>query len=127
MAQRELAKQEEASVERTRSRRHFTPLADIYETEEALVMELEMPGVRKENVDVRVEKGILEVFGVVDDVAEVGEVLVREFESGSYHRVFQVSSDMEVDKITAKMTDGVLILTLPKAETVKTRKIEVKS
>lgn len=120
---RELEKTEETTI----PARVFLPTADIYETQDALTVILEMPGVEKSNVDVRVEDGILEVEGRLDLSKYQGlQPLYTEYNVGHYSRSFQLSSRIDQNKIGAELKDGVLSLTLPKVEEAKPRSIEVR-
>jgi len=120
---RELDKKEEATI----PARIFMPNADIYETPDSLTVILEMPGVEKNNVDVRVEEGALQVEGRLDLSNYEGLTpLYTEYNVGHYARSFQLSSEIDQNKIGAELRDGVLSLTLPKAEEAKPRTIQVK-
>lgn len=127
MAEKHPVKAKVSEVEVTPSRAHFTPLADIYETEAALVITVEMPGVKKENVNISVEGDRLEIRGRAENLCEPGQVLVREFELGDFHRTFLLPSDVDTDKTTAKMADGVLVLVTARSEAAKTRRIAVET
>jgi len=127
MAEKQPVKKESTEVEVTGSRPHFTPLADIYETEAALVITVEMPGVKKEHVDISIEGERLEILGHAGELSEPGQSLVREFELGDFHRAFSLPGDVDTDRIAAKMADGVLVLSIGKREAAKVRKIEVKT
>ncbi len=121
---REVEKQQEA----TTPMRAFMPNADIFETEDALTVVLEMPGVNRDNIDIGVESGVLTVEGKINfDKYEGLEPVYSEYNVGPYRRSFRISSRIDQDKINAEMRDGVITLTLPKAEEAKPRKIEVKS
>lgn len=102
----------------------FTPRVDIWETSEALHMELEMPGVGPDAVDVRLEEGVLSVLGRVPACAR-GERILSEYEVGNYERAFRVSEVIDGAHIEARMRNGVLKLTLPKAEAAKPKRIAV--
>jgi HSP20 family molecular chaperone IbpA len=107
--------------------RVFVPTADIYESPDALTVILEMPGVEKDNVDVRVEEGMLNIEGRLDLAKYQGLVpLYTEYNIGHYARSFRLSSKIDQSKIAADLQDGVLSLTLPKAEAAKPRTIKVK-
>jgi HSP20 family protein len=119
---RELEKKEEATI----PARVFLPTADIYETRDALTVILELPGVERNNVDVRVEDGVLNVQGRLDLSKYQGlQPLYTEYNVGHYSRSFQLSSKIDQNSIGAELKDGVLTLTLPKVEDAKPRKIEV--
>jgi HSP20 family protein len=120
---RELENKEETTV----PARTFVPTADIYETQDALTVVLEMPGVEKKNVEVRVENGILNVEGRLDLAKYQGLTpLYTEYNIGNYSRSFRLSSKIDRNKIGAEMKNGVLSLTLPKGLEAKPRTIEVK-
>ena len=119
-------REQETREEATIPARVFVPSADIYETQDALTVILEMPGVEKSNVDVRVEDGVLSVLGKLDLSKYQGlQPLYVEYNVGHYSRSFQLSSKVDQSKIAAELKDGVLALTLPKLEQAKPRTIEV--
>jgi HSP20 family protein len=87
---------------------------------------LEMPGVEKDNVNVRVEEGVLFVEGRLDLSKYRGlQPLYTEYNIGNYARTFRLSNAIDQDRIGAELKDGVLSLTLPKAERAKPRTIQV--
>jgi len=119
-------REQETREESTIPARVFVPSADIYETQDALTVILEMPGVEKSNVDVRVEDGVLSVVGKLDLSKYQGlQPLYIEYNVGHYSRSFQLSSKVDQSKIAAELKDGVLSLTLPKVEQAKPRTIDV--
>jgi HSP20 family protein len=121
---RELGKKEEES---TIPARVFLPTADIYETNDALNVVLEMPGVDKNSVDIRVEDGVLKIEGRLDFSKYQGlQPLYTEYNVGHYSRSFRLSSKIDQNKIAAELNDGVLSLLLPKIEEAKPRTIQVK-
>ena len=116
---RELEKKEETTI----PARVFLPTADIYESQDALTVILEMPGVEKNNVDVRVDDSVLNVQGRLDLSKYQGlQPLYTEYNIGHYARNFQLSSTIERNKIKAELKDGVLKLTLPKSRRSKASK-----
>ena len=119
---RELEGKEETTI----PARTFVPTADIYEDRDSLKVILEMPGVEKGSVDVRVEEGVLYVQGKLDLTKYRGlQPLYTEYNIGNYSRSFRLSNAIDQDKIGAELKDGVLSLTLPKAEKAKPRTIQV--
>jgi HSP20 family protein len=119
---RELDGKEESTI----PARTFMPTADIYEDRESLKVILEMPGVEKGNVEVRVEDGVLVVEGRLDLTKYRGlQPLYTEYNIGNYSRSFRLSNAIDQGKIGAELKDGVLSLTLPKAEKAKPRTIQV--
>jgi HSP20 family molecular chaperone IbpA len=129
--QQELQVQQKREVEKaqeaTRPMRAFLPNADIFETEEALTVVLEMPGVDRDNINVSVENGLLTIEGRINFSKYEGlEPVYSEYNIGPFRRTFRISSRIDQDKIRAEMRDGVITVVLPKAEEAKTRRIEVK-
>ena len=119
---RELEKKQEATV----PARFFVPTTDIFETEQALSLIVEMPGVDKSKVDVSVEDGVLTIQGQIDFSKYEGmQPVYTEYNIGHYRRSFSLSNKIAQDKIAAEMQDGVLTLVLPKAEEAKPRRISV--
>lgn len=116
----------ETRQESTIPARVYVPVTDIFETEEALTLKLEMPGVARDRVDVRVENDILTIEGRMDFGGyEQLRPLYTEYNIGNYARTFQLSSKIEQDRISAALQDGVMTLVLPKVEQAKPRKIQV--
>jgi HSP20 family protein len=122
LQKRELEKKEETTI----PARIFQPAADIYETQDALTVILEMPGVEKNNVDVRVEDSVLHVEGRLDfSKYQNLQPLYTEYNIGHYSRSFRLSSKIDQNNIRAELRDGVLSLTLAKMEEAKPRAIQV--
>ena len=125
----ELQEQElvQEETERTRECRCFVPRTDIYEVEDEIILALDMPGINENAFEITLEKNILNVKGYaqIEDPDEYSLTLA-EYETGDYERSFRVSDEIAKDKIEAVYKDGVLRLTLPKAEQAKARKIAVK-
>ena len=116
----------ESKQESTIPARAFVPVTDIFETDQALTLKLEMPGVAKDRVEVRVENDVLTIEGRIDfGVYENLRPLYTEYNVGNYARSFQLSSKIEQDGISAALKDGVMTLVLPKVERAKPRKIQV--
>jgi HSP20 family protein len=102
-----------------------TPVANILETGDGYLLEAEMPGVAKDGIEVTVENGELVILGRRADKDLPGTALYRESRPVDYRRVFDLDPSIDTSKITAKMEQGILTLTLPKAEEVKPRRIQV--
>jgi HSP20 family protein len=113
-----------AKEEQTTPGRYYVPAADIFETEEALTVILEMPGVTKNNVSIALENGVLRVDGQIE-VANYKEMdpLYTEYNVGHYRRGFTLSNKIDQSKIGAQLDSGVLTLTLPKAKDALPRRI----
>jgi HSP20 family molecular chaperone IbpA len=119
---RELGDKQEQTV----PTRTYVPTADIFETEAALTVSLEMPGVDKGAVDVNVEDGVLTVEGRLDFSKYEGmQPLYTEYNVGNYRRSFSLSNKIDQSRISAEMSDGVLTLVLPKAEEAKPRRVAI--
>jgi HSP20 family protein len=118
----------ETEAERTRDRPAFVPRADIYETDEAIVVVVDMPGVDKGSVDITLEKNILTINGYVEPTQpENYSLAYAEYRVGDYVRSFSLSNQIDQGGIEATMKDGVLRLRLPKITEAKTKKIAVKA
>jgi len=117
-----------ARAQRTPARPVFLPPADIYETRDNLVVLAEMPGVTEDGVDITLERRVLTIRGrsAADEHAGYQRVY-SEYTAGDYERVFTLSENIDRDRIEATLKDGVLHLVLPKAETARARKIELKT
>jgi HSP20 family protein len=116
----------ESKQEATIPARVFVPATDIFETDEALTVILEMPGVDKDKVDVKVENDVLKIEGWIDFSRYEGlQPVYTEYNIGNYARSFQLSSKIDQDRISAELRDGVMTLVLPKSEKAKPRKIAV--
>ncbi len=116
-----------AVAERTRNAVTYTPRFDIVETERELVLYGDLPGVSKDNLDVRFENGQLTIQGKVEPRHADHEFLYGEYGIGDFYRSFAISEDIDADKISAELHNGVLTLHLPKTEAVCPRKIAVKA
>ncbi|MBV8214781.1 MAG: Hsp20/alpha crystallin family protein [Verrucomicrobia bacterium] len=102
---------------------YATPLVDVLSTEESVVLRAEMAGVDKSGVEITVEDGNLVLVGhrVPSDIG--GEPIYVERTPVDYRRVYELDPSIDTDKITARVVDGILTVTLPKTERVKPRKI----
>jgi HSP20 family molecular chaperone IbpA len=119
---KELATKEEKTV----PGRHYIPYGDIYETDEALAVVLEMPGVDKKNINVALENGVLRVDGQIDFSKYDGmEPVYTEYNVGHYTRSFTLSDKIDQEHISAQVDDGVLTLTLPKVKEAQSRRISI--
>jgi len=131
MAEQELtpkAKEEApAKAERVRPGRVFIPAVDIFETPQALVLVADMPGVSGDKVTLDLKENLLTIHGEVTPAPEKETRLAQEYAIGDYYREFQVGELIDKNKIEATVKNGVLTLTLPKAEKAKPRRIEVKT
>ncbi len=119
------AKREEKNVPSTREEaRTLSPPVDIFENDDGLVVVADLPGVSKENVDVRVENNTLTIKGHAEGICPT-EPQYQEFELLDFFRQFQLSEAVDQDRIKAELKNGVLMLHLPKKEQAKPRQITV--
>jgi HSP20 family molecular chaperone IbpA len=121
-------KQEVTSpAEQTKTGLVFTPLVDIFETEGALTVLADMPGVKAGDLNIDLDNNVLTMIGEVEAPESPGEEdFLREYHTGRYYRQFTVSDVIDQSKIEAVLKDGVLRLSLPKAEAAKPRQIPIK-
>ena len=107
---------------------YHTPPIDIHEGPEGLVLEADLPGVTEGHLSIQLEDNVLSLHARVDAPApEDARVLHEEYQPGDFYRSFILSDEVERSKISAELKNGVLKLTLPKAERAKTRRIEIKT
>ena len=119
---------ESDQTERTRETACFIPRADIYETDEEIVVLADVPGVDEGSIDITLEKNTLTLNAYVDDGQPKDYSLAfAEYAVGDYTRSFRLSDEIDRDGIEAAVHNGVLRLRLPKAGPAKARKISVKA
>ncbi|MDD5036853.1 MAG: Hsp20/alpha crystallin family protein [Methylococcaceae bacterium] len=119
---KELVTQDEKTV----PGRNYVPYADIYETDQALTLVMEMPSVDKKDIDIDLENNILRINGKIDFTKYDGmEPVYTEYNVGHYIRTFTLSSKIDQEHITARVEDGVLTLTLPKVKGAQPRRIAI--
>jgi HSP20 family protein len=109
--------------------RDLVPAVEVSETDDQYVVRAEMPGVRKDDIDVNLEDGILTISAETRSETEEREgerVIRQERRFGKYLRSLRLGTEVDADKVKAVYRDGVLELSLPKAEEIKPKKIEVK-
>jgi HSP20 family protein len=115
-------------VEPAGCRPTYTPPIDIHEGTEGLTLEADLPGATDRNLTVQLEDNVLSLYVRIDSPAPTDARLVHEeYRLGDYHRSFILSDEVDRDRITADLKNGVLRVFLPKAERVRTRRIEIKS
>jgi len=108
--------------------RGITPLIDIHEGSDGLVLEADLPGVGENDVSIQLEDNVLMLHAKVQPaIPEGARVLHAEYGVGDFTRSFILSDEVERSKISAELKNGVLRLMLPKAERAKTRRIEIKA
>jgi len=110
----------------TREETHFmSPPVDIYETDEGLVVLADLPGVSNDDVDIRVEDDLLTIKGGTSYEMKADSIY-EGFRLLNFYRQFRLGNEVDQEKISAGVKNGVLTVNLPKAEKVKPRQIDVK-
>jgi HSP20 family protein len=112
--------------EKTVPARFYVPSTDIYESDDALHVVMEVPGVDRKNIDVKLENNELHVEARIDFANYEGmEPLYTEYNVGHFARSFSLSQQIDQANIAANLADGVLTLTLKKVQQAKPRRIEI--
>ncbi|PYJ05766.1 MAG: heat-shock protein Hsp20 [Verrucomicrobia bacterium] len=111
--------------ERTVAQEFVSPEVNIFETKDGYVLEAEMPGVSKEGLEITLEGNEITIVGHRHAEPVSGNALLRERRELDYRRVFELDPAIDTAKVSAKIEQGLLTLTLPKSERVKPRKIAV--
>jgi HSP20 family protein len=107
---------------------YFTPLVDIVENNDAFVFQADLPGVKAGDVDISYENGVLTLTGkAAPRQSPEHRYVWREYEVGHFHRQFTLNTPINVDGIRAELRNGVLELYVPKSESSKPRKIDIKT
>jgi HSP20 family protein len=120
---KELAPKEEKTV----PAKYYVPNADIFETDDALTVVMEIPGVEKNDVSVKLENEALRIEARIDHGKYEGlEPVYAEYNIGHYARAFTLSNKIDQDGISADLADGVLTLTLRKAKEAVPKRIPIK-
>lgn len=117
----------EERKELTRDVKQIVPPVDIYETSSDFSLIADIPGVSKENLKLDIDNDELIIRGTFEEKSEGGEKLINECLYGEYYRTFTIGDTIDREKISAKLEDGVLTITLPKHERVKPRKITIEA
>jgi HSP20 family protein len=118
----------ETDTERTRDRLAFVPRADIYETDDEIVVVADMPGVDENTLEITLENNVLTINGYVEMEPPEGYSLAyAEYRVGDYQRAFSLSDQIDREGIEAAVKDGVLRLHLPKVTEAKVKKIAIKA
>ena len=109
------------------STRSWAPPVDIYETEDAIVLKAELPGIDPKDVEVRVEDNTLYLKGERNYEKEINEQNYHRIERsyGSFARSFSLPNSISAEKVKAEYKDGLLTLTMPKREEAKPKTIKI--
>ena len=116
---------ENRDIDRVHSEQFVAPSASVVEAADGYTLEVEMPGVNKERLEISVDNNELTIVGRRSLPAVEGTLIHRESRPENYRRTFELDPSIDANKISAKIDQGVVTLMLPKAEHVKPRKITV--
>ncbi|MBN2176754.1 MAG: Hsp20/alpha crystallin family protein [Demequinaceae bacterium] len=107
----------------------FSPALDVEETDNEFTLHVEIPGVKPDEVDVSIEENVLTIAGQRDFYSEKETEGFRRIERrfGRFHRAVRLPDRVDPDKVSAAYKDGLLTITVPKAESAKPRRIQVAS
>lgn len=106
----------------------INPPIDIHEGPDGLTLEADLPGANESNLVIQLEHNVLTLDARIDEPdADPARLIHQEFPIGDYHRSFILSDDVDRDRITAELKDGVLKLFLPRTDRVRARRVEIKS
>ena len=120
------AHQTDDSTSSSTERFVFTPPIDIFETDEGLMLRADLPGVSLDSLELQIQDNRLTLFGRVESVLPDDAVpLHREFEVGDFLRSFILSDEVDYERITARLSHGVLEVELPRAEQAEPRRIQI--
>jgi HSP20 family molecular chaperone IbpA len=119
------ASQGEEVMKTREEERYMSPPVDIFETGDSLMVVADLPGVKKDGLDIQVDEGILTIQGKTS-YDRPSNPLRAEFDLLSYYRQFKLSEDVDQEKISAELKQGVLTINLPKAEKARPKQIAVK-
>ena len=124
---KEEKKEVQEKAEKTTPLKFYSPLTDIMESKEALSIVMDVPGVKKEGVNIQLKDNVLNIEAHIEP-ALYGEVqpVYSEYNLGHFSRKFSLSNQIDQEKIEAKIANGTLTLTLPKAAEVEPRRIAVR-
>ncbi len=113
--------------EGTREGPYYEPTVDIYETEDSLTLVADVPGVSADIVEIDLRENLLTIAGRTRPVDECWRQIYGEYRPGNYLRQFRLGQQIDQSRLSAHIKDGVLTLTLPKAESAIPRKIQVQT
>jgi len=107
--------------------RSVYPAMDLVEKENETIIVAELPGVKKEDVKITFENNVLTISGSrkSSEIPENANVLLNELRSGDFSRSIKIGYDVDTSKLSAEMSNGILTITLPKAESVKAKVINI--
>lgn len=116
---------ENRNANQQRSEQFVTPVSSVLEDGDAYILSAEMPGVNKEGLEISIENNELTIIGRRSLPEIEGTLVHRESRTENFRRAFELDPSIDTAKISARIDQGILTLTLPKAEKLKPRKITV--
>ena len=116
---------ENRNTKQQRSEQFVTPVSSVIEDGDAYILSAEMPGVNKEGLEISIENNELTIIGRRALPEIEGTLVHRESRTENFRRAFELDPSIDTAKISARIDQGILTLTLPKAEKLKPRKITV--
>jgi HSP20 family molecular chaperone IbpA len=125
LAHRDKEPIEKGAGEPTRAGVYYSPAVDIYRDEEGLTLVADLPGVRKEDLDIDLKESVLTISAAVPELEDRFKPVYREYGVGGYMRSFTLSDKIDQAKISAQLRDGVLTVRLPKTGALVPRKISI--
>ncbi|WP_448607846.1 Hsp20/alpha crystallin family protein [Geodermatophilus sp. URMC 60] len=106
---------------------HWSPLADVEETDDAYTVEIDLPGVAREDVDIQLDDRRLTVSGNIEEKERTGILHRRARRVGRFHYSVTLPGDVDADDVSAQLHDGVLTVRVPKSAQAKPRRIPISS
>jgi HSP20 family protein len=123
----DLSVRENSAVTGTYEGQYFEPPVDIYETADALILRADIPGAAPDDVQTHLEDNLLTISAKHQSTEGNWRPVYQEYTAGHYVRQFRLGQQIDQANIAAELRDGVLTLTLPKTDTAKPRRIQVKA
>ena len=105
---------------------YYKPLTDIFEDGEKVVLTMDMPGVQNSDLEIKIQDNLMRLTGKVNR-KNMAKTLLEEYQIGDYYSEFTLSNNVDQQNISASLTNGVLKLIIPKMESAKPRRIEIKT
>jgi HSP20 family protein len=105
----------------------YSPDVDIHASDDQVVFSVDLPGVGRGDVTIQVDETNTLVITGRNSHREIGNAVIRQYNVGNFYRAFQLSDDYDKDKVSAKLENGLLVVTIPKREEAKPKKIEIKA
>lgn len=105
----------------------YSPDVDIYVSEDEALFIVDLPGVGKGEVTIEVDESDSLIIRGINDSKEQDNLVLRQYHTGNYYRVFQLSKEYDKENISAKIENGLLEVTVPRREEAKPKRIEIKA